>query len=231
MPIVVGSMAFPLNKEERVDDHHTHRWRVYVRGADMRDLSYVIRSVTFSLHPSFVDPVRDISSPPFEIAEFGWGEFEVGVKLFFHDDSIKPVSFKHMLKLYAPAGVELPKGTPVVSEVFDEVVFNVPSALSEEALTRLLAGPTKILPREGDDAYFAEHSPDADLAQLAGAHAFVRSETERLRERLARAEADSAQLAKDVVALGGNPLDEARHHVDAEAVSAAVAAAHAGLVG
>lgn len=63
--------------------------------------------------------------------------------------------------------------------MFDEVVFNVPSALSEEALTRLLAGPTKILPREGDDAYFAEHSPDADLAQLAGAHAFVRSETER----------------------------------------------------
>lgn len=27
VPIVVGSMAFPLNKEERVDDHHTHRWR------------------------------------------------------------------------------------------------------------------------------------------------------------------------------------------------------------
>lgn len=142
----------------------------------------------------------DIKEGPFEVAELGWGEFEVGVKLFFFDDSVKPLAFKHMLKLYPPPGTVLPAGhvsctppsplqgatphsspspQPVVSESFDEVVFNHPTSLTEEAFTRLTGGPAKYWPREGDDAYFNEHVPDSDLGVLAGAHAFVRSETER----------------------------------------------------
>lgn len=32
-----------------------------------------------------------ITKPPYEVTETGWGEFEVIIKLFFHDPNEKPV--------------------------------------------------------------------------------------------------------------------------------------------
>lgn len=68
---------------------------------------------------------------------------------------------------------------PVVVENYDEIVLNEPHKLSPEAKASLLAGPTGSTQLTADDAYYLEHSPDADLSVLAGAHVFVRSETER----------------------------------------------------
>lgn len=64
----------------------SHRWSVYVRGATNEDLSGVIKKVVFQLHPSFNNPVRVVESPPFELSECGWGEFEIAISLHFHDD-------------------------------------------------------------------------------------------------------------------------------------------------
>ncbi len=33
----------------------------------------------FNLHPTFPNPQREVTAPPFEIEEHGWGEFEVNV--------------------------------------------------------------------------------------------------------------------------------------------------------
>ena len=35
--------------------------------------------VTFGLHPSFAQPLRVCSSPPFEVTETGWGEFDITI--------------------------------------------------------------------------------------------------------------------------------------------------------
>lgn len=64
----------------------SHRWTVYVRGATNEDLGIIIKRVVFQLHPSFNNPVRVVESPPFELSECGWGEFEIGISLYFHND-------------------------------------------------------------------------------------------------------------------------------------------------
>lgn len=35
--------------------------------------------VTFTLHPSFKNPVRVKEVPPYEVTESGWGEFDIGI--------------------------------------------------------------------------------------------------------------------------------------------------------
>jgi YEATS domain-containing protein 4 len=65
----------------------SHKWTVYVRGASNEDLTAVVKRVVFQLHPSFNNPTRVVESPPFEVSECGWGEFEIAITLFFHSDA------------------------------------------------------------------------------------------------------------------------------------------------
>ena len=73
-------LCFPLIRSQ------SHKWTVYVRGATNEDLGVVVKRVIFQLHPSFNNPMRVIDSPPFELTECGWGEFEIAISLFFHND-------------------------------------------------------------------------------------------------------------------------------------------------
>lgn len=52
-----GSIAFPL-PGRRAAPEHTHRWSVFVRGADNGDLTHAVSRVVFTLHESFAQPVR-----------------------------------------------------------------------------------------------------------------------------------------------------------------------------
>ena len=71
-----GKLADPL---------HTHRWSLFVRGRHGEDISTYISKVVFSLHDSFENHTRTVSSPPYEVHETGWGEFEVLVNIHFKD--------------------------------------------------------------------------------------------------------------------------------------------------
>ncbi|KAF5463004.1 hypothetical protein F2P56_018960, partial [Juglans regia] len=84
VPIVYGTIAFYLGR--KASESQSHKWTVYVRGATNEDLGVVIKRVVFQLHPSFNNPTRVLESPPFELSECGWGEFEIGISLFFHND-------------------------------------------------------------------------------------------------------------------------------------------------
>lgn len=66
--------------------YQSHKWTVYVRGATNEDLGAIIKRVVFQLHSSFNNPTRVVESPPFELSEAGWGEFEVAITLYFHSD-------------------------------------------------------------------------------------------------------------------------------------------------
>lgn len=65
----------------------SHKWTVYIRGATNEDLGVVVKRAVFQLHSSFVNPTRVVESPPFELSECGWGEFEIAITLHFHGDS------------------------------------------------------------------------------------------------------------------------------------------------
>ena len=95
-----------------------------MRGANNEDISYFVKSVVFTLHPTFENNVRTIEHPPFEVQEQGWGEFDIGVKIQFVDSSEKPVEIQHLLKLFhEDKATSQPSKRPLVSEQYDEFVF------------------------------------------------------------------------------------------------------------
>jgi YEATS domain-containing protein 4 len=55
-PIIYGSIAAYLGRKS--EETKTHRWSIYVRGADNEDLSYMLSKVVITLHASFANPVR-----------------------------------------------------------------------------------------------------------------------------------------------------------------------------
>lgn len=63
-----------------------------VRGPNDEDLSTFVQEVVFTLHPSFPNPVKTVTSPPFEVTEVGWGEFEAGIRIVFKSVNKEPKS-------------------------------------------------------------------------------------------------------------------------------------------
>lgn len=144
VPIVYGTIAFWLGR--KATESQSHKWTVYVRGATNEDLGVVIKRVVFQLHPSFNNPVRVVDSPPFELSECGWGEFEIAISLHFHDDICdSKLDLYHNLKLY-PQEDAGPRSTkkPVVVESYDEIVFPDPL---DRFLARVQNHPAVVLPR------------------------------------------------------------------------------------
>ncbi|XP_071722728.1 transcription initiation factor TFIID subunit 14b-like [Rutidosis leptorrhynchoides] len=144
VPIVYGTIAFYLGR--KASESMSHKWTVYVRGATNEDLRAVISRVVFQLHPSFNNPTRVVESPPFEVSETGWGEFEIAITLFFRNDACdKQLDLYHNLKLY-PEDESGPQSTkkPVVVETYNEVVFPEPS---EAFFARVQNHPAVVVPR------------------------------------------------------------------------------------
>ncbi|RKP02660.1 hypothetical protein CXG81DRAFT_1412, partial [Caulochytrium protostelioides] len=146
--IIYGSSAAVLKRDsptftEPADPLHTHRWSVYVMGHHGADISHFVKKVTFKLHQDFPDPLRIVTQPPFEVNETGWGEFDIVIRIYFHDTSEKPIALTHTLQLYTiepkdgavppPPAVAASKRA-VIAERYEEIVFHRPS----EALARRL---------------------------------------------------------------------------------------------
>nr|GMC66146.1 transcription initiation factor TFIID subunit 14B-like [Ipomoea batatas] len=208
VPIVYGTIAFWLGR--KATETQSHKWTVYVRGATNEDLSVIIKRAVFQLHPSFNNPVRVVESPPFEVSECGWGEFEIGISLYFHNDvSEKKLDLYHPLKLYSenePGPLSTKK--PVVMENYDEIVFPEPS---EDFLSRVKGHPAAVVPRlpatfnlpqrrdahemkRGDTKnhplkqWFINFSEADELLKLAGIRQQVQTDIIKLRRQLSMME-------------------------------------------
>jgi len=140
VPIVYGCIAFPLKK--KVDDYSTHKWTLYVRGPNHEDLSGGILKVIFQLHPSFAQPVREVTAPPYEVIEKGWGEFDATIRIFWRDEKEKNIVLTAPIKLYPnptssfvhASSSNKDSGDPVIHEFYDEVVFTDPTEKFYEQL-------------------------------------------------------------------------------------------------
>uniref|UniRef100_A0A8B9UG28 YEATS domain containing 4 n=1 Tax=Anas zonorhyncha TaxID=75864 RepID=A0A8B9UG28_9AVES len=118
-PIVYGNVARYFGKK-REEDGHTHQWTVYVK--------------PYRNEVSAAGLVL-VTKPPYEITETGWGEFEIIIKIFFIDPNERPVTLYHLLKLFqSDTNAILGKKT-VVSEFYDEMIFQDPTAMMQQLLT------------------------------------------------------------------------------------------------
>ncbi|XP_021775732.1 transcription initiation factor TFIID subunit 14b-like isoform X1 [Chenopodium quinoa] len=213
VPIVYGTIAFWLGR--KATESQSHKWTVYVRGATNEDLSVVVKRVVFQLHPSFNNPIRVVDSPPFELSECGWGEFEIAISLYFHSDACdRKLDVFHHLKLY-PLEQSGPQSTkkPVVVESYDEVVFPDPSELflarvqnhPAVVVPRLPAGlelPPSALTEENSDRrgntkdhplghWFMNFSEADELLKLAAARQQVQAHIVKLRRQMSMVEGSS----------------------------------------
>jgi YEATS domain-containing protein 4 len=100
LPIAYGSIAFYLGSKS--DEYRTHKWTLYIRSPDPTyDISSAISKVIFQLHPSFAQPTREITEPPYEVTETGWGEFEASIRIVWKEDSEeRSTILTHGIKLY-----------------------------------------------------------------------------------------------------------------------------------
>lgn len=94
LPFVYGSVAFYLGN--KADEYNTHKWTLFLRGPNNEDLSACIAKVVFQLHPSFAEPVRELTQPPFEVTERGWGEFEAQIRILWKDVNEKSTLVRKM---------------------------------------------------------------------------------------------------------------------------------------
>uniref|UniRef100_A0A0P4W0D9 YEATS domain-containing protein n=1 Tax=Scylla olivacea TaxID=85551 RepID=A0A0P4W0D9_SCYOL len=90
-PLIYGNVARYFGKK-REEDGHTHEWTVYVKPYNNEDMSNYVKQIHFKLHESYADQNRMLTAPPYEVTETGWGEFEIVIKIYFHDPNERPVS-------------------------------------------------------------------------------------------------------------------------------------------
>lgn len=131
--------------KKREEDGHTHQWNVYVKPYENEDMSIYVKKVHFKLHESYANPNRIITKPPYEVTETGWGEFEVVIKIYFHDTNERCITLYHILKLFQSPIIEgelnlttsIDSKKGLVSESYEEVVFQEPTQLMQHYLTNV----------------------------------------------------------------------------------------------
>lgn len=135
----VAKLIDPNNRPANIHPEHTHTWSVYVKGVNDADISYWLKKVQFKLHETYANSTRMIEGPPFVVEETGWGEFEVTMKLYFVPEANeKPGTLWHQLKLHhygenAEAAKE--RREPVVSQSYEEIMFNEPTEAFFDIMT------------------------------------------------------------------------------------------------
>lgn len=209
-PIVFGNIARYFGKK-REEDGHTHQWTVYVKPYDNEDMSAYVKKIHFKLHESYANPNRILTKPPYELTETGWGEFEIVIKIYFHDPNERPVTLYHILKLFQSPATEGASAQPtvgrnLVSESYEEIVFQEPTQLMQHLLNSvkpITNGPWK------HDTDF-EDKKDKTLQKIVAAQTKARTEISDLKDKLNLAKETISKFKDEIAKLqnsgGGSML-------------------------
>mmetsp|Transcript_16449 Transcript_16449/g.35626 ORF Transcript_16449/g.35626 Transcript_16449/m.35626 type:complete len:177 (-) Transcript_16449:29-559(-) len=168
------------------------------------DLSHLIKSVSFTLHPSFKTPTRVLEEPPFMVTETGWGEFEVPMTITLHEPEDATLDVRHGLALFPGEAQQMSTKKPVVSEHYDELVFVDPP---ESILKRIeLCKQTTVHPGplEGNLSVFSE---EQELMRIQAALRRVQTETELLKDRFKSAAKECSVLRSEVEKVDHDRMD------------------------
>lgn len=69
------------------------------------------------LHETYVNPIRIIERPPFEVTECGWGQFEVKIEIYFH-------SIPGLNPLSASSGIQSSKRQKTSNNNHNKLIYN-----------------------------------------------------------------------------------------------------------
>ncbi|GBP68735.1 YEATS domain-containing protein 4 [Eumeta japonica] len=197
--IVYGNVARYFGKK-REEDGHTHQWTVYVKPYKNEDISAYVKKVHFKLHESYANPNRIVTKPPYELTETGWGEFEIVIKIYFHDPNERPVTLYHILKLFqSPVGEGVPPtaGRALVSESYEEIVFQEPTQLMQHLLTGIKPLTNGPWTHETD----FEEKKKTTLEVISNAKSKLRSEITELKNKLNTAKETISKLKEEIAKL------------------------------
>ncbi|CAH2073188.1 unnamed protein product, partial [Iphiclides podalirius] len=203
-PVVYGNIARYFGKK-REEDGHTHQWTVYVKPYANEDMSVYIKKVHFKLHESYANPNRIVTKPPYELTETGWGEFEIVIKIYFHDPNERPVTLYHILKLFqSPINESTPPttGRALVSESYEEIVFQEPTQLMQHMLSNVK--PITNGPWNHDTNF--EEKKEKTLERIIAAQAKVRNEISDLKEKLQLAKETISRFKEEIAKVQNNPV-------------------------
>lgn len=188
-PIIYGNTAKKLGdiKPPNAPAEHTHLWTIFVRGPQNEDISYIIKKVIFKLHDTYPNATRTVDSPPFELTETGWGEFEINIKIHFVDEANeKMLNIYHHLRLhpYYNTGPEPQQpGDEISSVYYDELVFNEPN---EQFFEILLSTPGNLLPsNKTETCVFSKQLEQEEIDRINIGIERVDEELKELRTKLA----------------------------------------------
>ncbi|KAL2818487.1 yeats family-domain-containing protein [Aspergillus cavernicola] len=207
-PFIFGSEAQPFDpakKPPHVPADHTHQWRVFVKGVNGEDISYWLKKVQFKLHETYAQNVRTVEQAPFEVTESGWGEFEIQIKLYFVPESTeKPQTLWHSLKLhpYGPDAEGMKERREVViSQNYEEVVFNEPVEQFYDYLTAGLGTPQPLKGKSGKNAKQSQQQRGGRTAEIpyneTAGNPYSRTAENTELDRLADANQTVEQMIKD----------------------------------
>ncbi|XP_053625631.1 YEATS domain-containing protein 4 [Plodia interpunctella] len=198
-PIVYGNVARYFGKK-REEDGHTHQWTVYVKPYANEDMSAYVKKVHFKLHESYANPNRIITKPPYELTETGWGEFEIVIKIYFHDPNERPVTLYHILKLFqSPVSEGAPPtvGRALVSESYEEIVFQEPTQLMQHLLNNVKPITNGQWTHDTD----FEDKKEKTLEKIIAAQTKVRSEITELKEKLHLAKETITKFKEEIAKI------------------------------
>lgn len=185
-PILYGNVATKFSPVNPIPPNapkdHTHSWTIFVKDPTGNDLSSYIKKVVFKLHDTYPNSTRTIESPPFEVTETGWGEFEIIIKIYFHTEGgEKNITLIHHLKLHPYDGLISMDGK-VESVRYDEIVFNEPTEKMFSLLTKqpgtLLDDKLKLREREELDR-ISKALDDIQTKILASTQEFKKLDKEK----------------------------------------------------
>lgn len=199
-PIVFGNESKYFGKK-RETDGHTHSWTVYAKPfQENEDMSVYVKKVQFKLHESYTDALRTVTKPPYEITETGWGEFEIIIKIYFNDISERPVTLYHLLKLFSnPLLSHQPivgSQGQLVSEYYDEIIFQDPSLFLYKQLT---CGKTISTNRKQETDWKGKETKT--LTSLKTAKKRVAEEIAQMNERLKKQKNAIQKIKEEMVKL------------------------------
>lgn len=192
-PVVFGNVARYFGKK-REEDGHTHQWTVYVKPYNNEDMSAYIKKVTFKLHESYANQNRVVLKPPYEITETGWGEFEIVIKIYFHDSNERPVTLYHILKLFQSGPEDVLSKNTLVSEFYEEIVFQDPTAFMHHLLTTTHPITSGVWKHETD----FEEKRIKTLESIMTGKTVVRERINELKEKLKLAKETIAKFKEEI---------------------------------
>jgi len=199
-PIVYGNVARYFGKK-REEDGHTHQWTVYVKPYHNEDMSSYIKKVHFKLHESYNNPNRIVMKPPYELTETGWGEFEIVIKIYFHDPNERPITIYHILKLFQTSpDAQITAKKSLVSEFYDEIIFQDPTAYMQHLLNMTKPLTNGVWRHDTDFDAKKEQS----LKAIMDAKTKIRNEVVEYKEKLQLAKETIAKFKEEIAKLSKN---------------------------